>query len=142
MAADTQTKYKEDLRKCARGEKLDPGTMVGAPNPDRCKERLKQMGEPVPETVAGTPNPQGLIPGQVNQGLGVANSVKNGDVSGALDGAAKMFPADGTIGSSLAGLSALSKGDPKGAISAAMNLVPGGGLVKDGLSFAAKLLFG
>ena len=154
MVADTQTKYKDDLRKCARGEKLDSGTMVGAANPERCRERLAQMGEPAPDAPAtvAVPDAKSLVPGQVNQvnqglgqvgqGLGVANAVKNGDVTGALDGAAKMFPADGTIGSSLAGLSALSKGDPKGALSAAMNLVPGGGLVKDGLSFAAGLLFG
>jgi hypothetical protein len=82
-----------------------------------------------------------FVPGQVQKGVGVANAVKNGDASGALDGAAKMLPADSKIGSSLAGLSALSKGDAKGAFDAAMNFVPGGP-VKSGLGLAAKLLFG
>jgi hypothetical protein len=110
-----------------------------------CKAEIDAMFRQVED--AQTPPaapPSRLSPTQlskVNQGLGVANAVKNGDASGALDGAAKMLPADSTIGSSLAGVSALSKGDPKGAIDAAMKLVPGGP-VKEGLSFAASLLFG
>ena len=51
-----------------------------------------------------------------------------------------MFPADGTVRSSLEGISALSKGDAKGALKAAIGFVPVPGL-KDGLALASKLLF-
>jgi len=137
MQQDTMTKYNQDLAKCARGEDPGPGSMVG---PGKCKEARANAASQQGGGGGAAGGP--AIPGQVQQGMGVANAVKNGDVSGALDGAAKMFPSDGTIGASLSGISALTKGDPKGALSAAMNLVPGGGLVKDGLSFAANLLFG
>ena len=98
-----------------------------------------------PAAGGATPTPTAMGGGaaqRVAQGLGVADAARRGDATGALDGAAKMFAADGTIGSSLTGISALSKGDARGALTAAMNLVPGGGLLKDGLSLAANLLFG
>jgi hypothetical protein len=135
MQQDTMSKYNDDLAKCARGEQPGPGSMVG---PGKCKEARANAQASGASGAPGGP----AVPGQVQQGLGVANSVKSGDVSGALEGAAKMFPSDGTIGASLNGVAALTKGDPKGALNAALSLVPGGGLVKDGLSFAANLLFG
>ena len=87
------------------------------------------------------PNAPGFV-GQARAGLDAATQARNGNLTGALDSAATMFPPDGTVGSSLRGLSAITRGDPKGAIYAALNLVPGGGLVKDALSFASGLLFG
>jgi hypothetical protein len=79
---------------------------------------------------------------QVARGASVAGAAKDGDVAGALDGAAQMFPDGGTLKSSLSGMAALGRGDARGALDAALQLVPGGGLVKDGLSLAATLLFG
>jgi hypothetical protein len=73
-------------------------------------------------------------------GVGAAQAAANGDVTGALQGAADAFPGDGPIHSSLEGIAALTKGDPKGALGAAINLVPGGGLIKEGLGAAMKLL--
>jgi hypothetical protein len=138
MQQDTMSKYNADVAKCARGEDPGPGSLVG---PAKCKAARAQAQQGAGGGGAGAGGGP-AVPGQVQQGMGVANAAANGDVSGALDGAAKMFPSDGTIGASLSGISALTKGDPKGALSAAMSLVPGGGLVKDGLSFAANLLFG
>jgi hypothetical protein len=111
-------------------------------------DRSAQRAAPA-APAAGALDAKSLVPGkitqgleQANQGLVVAGAVKSGDVGGALDGAAKMAPADGPIGSSLAGISALSKGDSKGAFDAALKLAPVSGPLKSGLAFAAGLLFG
>ena len=80
---------------------------------------------------------------KVQKGIGVAQSIANGDAAGALQGAADMFPGDGPIQSSLQGMAALSKGDVKGALKSALglaSLIPGGSLIKEGLGVAGKLL--
>jgi hypothetical protein len=169
MAADTNTKYQADLAKCAAGQPLDPGSLVG---PAKCKEARQQAlagggsgggddssgdssgassgssgsGSPGGAAAPGTPGlPAGAqnAAAKIQKGIGVANAVANGDVSGALQGAADMFPGDGPIASSLQGVAALSKGDYKGALKSAVGLaglVPGGAMIKEGLGAATKLL--
>jgi hypothetical protein len=154
VAADTNSKYQADLAKCARGEPLDPGSMVG---PAKCQAARAQAQGGGGDTSgggaggggggAGGPN---LLPGgvqnginKVQQGIGVANAIANGDAAGAIQGAADMFPGDGPIQNSLQGVAALTKGDFKGALKSALglaSLIPGGSLIKEGLGLAGKLL--
>jgi hypothetical protein len=156
MASDSQTKYNADLGKCARGEPLDPGSLVG---PAKCKAARQQAtgggddgsgGAGGAGAAGGGPGGPNLVPGnvqnginKVQQGIGVANSIANGDAAGALQGAADMLPGDGPIQASLQGVAALSKGDVKGALKSAVglaSLLPGGALIKEGLGLAGKLL--
>jgi hypothetical protein len=151
IASDSNAQYRADIEKCKRGEDPGPGSMAGGPT---CKAVYKaaQTGDTsallpgVRKTFeeTGGANAGGqsakLVGGKAGQGLAVGQAAANGDVAGALDGAAQMFPADGTIGASLKGISALSKGDPKGAINAALSFVPVPGL-KDAFGFASKMLF-
>jgi hypothetical protein len=124
ITADTNAKYNEDLEKCARGEAISPGSLVG---PARCKEarKARESGQP--------------IPAKLGDGGGEAKS-EGGGIGGLLGGAAGMFPALSIISASLDGIQALAKGDPKGALKSAIAMAPGGGLVKEGLGMAAKLL--
>lgn len=141
IAAETGDKYKADLAKCARGEPLDPGSLVG---PAKCKAAREQA------QAGGGGDGTGALPGgaangvnKVQKGMAVAQALASGDAAGALQGAADMFPGDGPIQSSLQGIAALTKGDYKGALKSAVglaNLIPGGALVKEGLRFAGKLL--
>jgi hypothetical protein len=158
VAADTNSKYNDDLAKCARGEPLDPGSMVG---PAKCKAARAQAqsgggaGGDDGSGGAGGPNvplPNGVQNGingvqnginKVQQGIGVANAIANGDAAGAIQGAADMVPGDGPIQNSLQGVAALTKGDFKGALKSAVglaSLIPGGSLIKEGLGLAGKLL--
>jgi hypothetical protein len=161
MQSDRMAGYNADLAKCARGEDPGPGSMVG---PAKCKAQRDNGGAGGDTSGAGGANPitagtNALLGGLINggtaakaspqtpgtmdraaSGVGAAQAAANGDVTGALQGAADAFPGDGPIHSSLEGIAALTKGDPKGALSAAMNLVPGGSLVKEGLGAAMKLL--
>lgn len=152
IASDANDKFKADIVKCKQGQQPDPGSLVSGPT---CKAVFKaaQTGdtsELLPgakkafEETGGATGAQGMgakvLPGQATNALAAGQAAAKGDVTGALDGAAKMFPADGTIGASLQGISALSKGDAKGAINAALNFVPVPGL-KDAFGFASKLLF-
>jgi len=156
VAADTNSKYQADLAKCARGEPLDPGSLVG---PAKCQAARAQAqgggggggGDDGSSAGggggAGGPN---LVPGgvqnginKVQQGIGVASALANGDAAGAIQGAADMFPGDGPIQNSLQGVAALTKGDYKGALKSALglaSLIPGGSLIKEGLGLAGKLL--
>jgi hypothetical protein len=169
--AEQKTKYEQMMRKTygdARYEKLYKASVDGIfrqaasaesqPSSSQAVAAVRASratasagaapaGGGVPMT--GTRDAKSLVPDEVNQGLqqvhqglGVASAVQSGDVSGALAGAAKVAPADGPFGSSLAGISALSKGDPRGAFKAALELAPMGGPLKQGLSFATALLFG
>jgi hypothetical protein len=162
VAGETRDKYSADLAKCARGEPIDPGSMVG---PAKCKAARSQAlsgggaggdgtggdgsdgsggaGVPLPNGVQGTVNGVENGINKVQQGVGVANAVANGDAAGAIQGAADMFPGDGPIQSSLQGVAALTKGDFKGALKSAVglaSLIPGGSLIKEGLGLAGKLL--
>jgi hypothetical protein len=153
IAADSTAKYREDVEKCKRGEDPGPGSMAGGPS---CKAffTAAQTGDTSGLTPAqrktfdetggagGAAGAQGakLLGEKAGQGLAAGQAAANGDLRGALDGASKMFPADGTIGASLQGISALSKGDAKGAINAALTFVPVPGL-KDAFGFASKMLF-
>lgn len=148
IVADTGNKYNTDVGKCMRGEPIDPGSIAGGPT---CKKVFR---------AAQTGDTSDLLPGQLqafkanggaNGGAGaggtdgknamdLANAAASGDAGGALDGAAKMFPGDSTIGASLKGIAALKNGDPRGAISAALAFVPIPGL-KDVFGLASKLLF-
>ena len=157
VAADTNARYKADLEKCARGEPLEPGSLVG---PAKCKGARAQAqggGGAGGDGSGGGGSATDLLPGnvkngiagvkggidKVQKGLGVAQAAAHGDVSGALQGAADMFPGDGPIQASLQGIAALSKGDVKGALKSALglaSLIPGGSLIKEGLGVAGKLL--
>ncbi len=155
IISDTNTKFKEDVVKCKRGEDPGPASMVGA----SCKavyraaqtgdtsELLPGVKKAFEETGGGgggASNASGarakLIGGKEAAALAGAQAAMKGDVDGALDAAGKMFPGDTTIGASLQGLAALKKGDAKGAINAALTFVPVPGL-KDAFGIASKLLF-
>jgi hypothetical protein len=143
VQSDSMARYNADLAKCARGEPLGPGSLVG---PAKCKDAQAQGGAGGPGQGGGSVPTGGLPAGaqarmdQVQSGVVAAKAIANGDVGGALDAAQKMFPGDGPIQSSLQGIAALTKGDVKGALTSALALAPGGGLVKQGLSLAAQLL--
>lgn len=158
LQADVGAKYKADLAKCARGEPIDPGSMVG---PAKCKEARANAqaggsggddgsgggdGSGGPGLPAGAQNAVNGVQNGVNKvqkGIGVASAIANGDAAGAIQGAADMFPGDGPIQSSLQGVAALTKGDFKGALKSAVglaSLIPGGSLIKEGLGLAGKLL--
>ena len=151
VQADVNTKYQADLAKCARGEPIDPGSMVG---PAKCKDaRAQAQSGGGGGDGSGGPGGGGggsVLPGgvqngvnTVQKGLGVANALANGDAAGAIQGAADMFPGDGPIQASLQGVAALTKGDFKGALKSALglaSLIPGGSLIKEGLGLAGKLL--
>jgi hypothetical protein len=146
MQTDTTSRYNADLAKCARGEPLPPGSLVG---PAKCKEALAQGsggGGAGGGAQVGV-NSGGLAPGglpgragQVVAGVQAAKAIAAGDFQGTLDAASNMFPGDGPIQSSLKGISALTHGDVKGAFAAALSLAPGGGLMKQGLGMASQLL--
>lgn len=151
---DTNTKFREDVVKCKRGEDPGPASMVGA----SCKSiyRAAQTGDTsdlLPgvkkafEETGGAPSGgvasaagAKLAGGKEGAALAGAQAAMKGDVDGALDAAGKLFPGDTTIGASLQGLAALKKGDAKGAINAALSFVPVPGL-KDAFGIASKLLF-
>jgi hypothetical protein len=154
---DTQTKYREDVIKCKKGEDPGPGSMVGG-----CKAifRAAQTGDTsdlppgakkVFEETGGANGGGGgasasAAPGAPKLGgkegavLAGAQAAAKGDVDGMLDSAGKLFPGDSTIGASLQGIAALKKGDARGAINAALSFVPVPGL-KDAFGLASKLLF-
>ena len=140
IASETGDRYKADLAKCARGEPLDPGSLVG---PAKCKAAREQAQAGGGGDASGG---GGTLPGGVNKvekGMAVAQALASGDAVGALQNAADMFPGDGPIQSSLQGVAALTKGDYKSALKSAVglaSLIPGGALVKEGLRFAGKLL--
>lgn len=146
IVADTNAGYKADLAKCARGEEISPGSMVSGPTckAERKKAMAAQGGGLNVGTVAGA---AGVtvpgVPGEVGDAMNTVSAARNGDVSGVLDGASKLFPGEGPIKSSLVGIAAISKGDSKGALKAALGLAPlapGGAMVGEGLGLAAKLL--
>lgn len=149
LANSTQDRYQADLGKCARGEPLDPGSLVG---PAKCKAARAQPqgGGGGSDASQGGGGPSVALPsgvqngiGKVSQGIGIANALASGDAAGAIQGAADMFPGDGPIQSSLQGIAALTKGDVKGALKSALglaSLIPGGSLIKEGLGLAGKLL--
>jgi hypothetical protein len=123
IAAESQSKYNEDLEKCARGEPVSPGSLVG---PARCKEAraARKSGQPIPASL----------------GAGEAEKSEGGGIGSLLGGAASMFPALAIVSASLEGIQALAKGDPQAALTSAIAMAPGGGMVKEGLGMAAKLL--
>jgi hypothetical protein len=138
LVTDTGSKYQADLAKCARGEPLDPGSLVG---PGKCKEARDNA--PAGGDSSGGAGGGGGKGNKVAAGLAVAGAAANGDAAGALQAAADMFPGDGPIQASLQGVAALTKGDFKGALKSAVglaSLIPGGSLVKEGLRAAGKLL--
>jgi hypothetical protein len=150
VQTDTMSRYNADLAKCARGEPLSPGSMVG---PARCKEARGQgsasgdaWGGGVTQRsalgVAGTlpSSPVEGRMGQVEAGVQAAKAIAKGDLQGTLDAATNMFPGDGPIQSSIKGVAALTHGDWKTALTSAVSLAPGGALVKRGLGTATQLL--
>ena len=150
IIADTGSKYKVDVGRCMRGETVDSASMVGGGTckalahaaqtgdtselPPGALQAYKENGGA--SVRAGGP----ALSGKAKLGVDAASAAANGDAGGALDGVAKMFPGDSTIGASLQGIAALKNGDPRGAISAALSFVPVPGL-KDAFGFASKLLF-
>jgi hypothetical protein len=150
LQTDTTSRYNTDLAKCARGEPLPPGSLVG---PAKCKEAALGGGGASAggATGGGVGAGSGVLAGglpagaqgrldQVQAGMQAAKAIANGDLQGTLDAAATMFPGDGPIQNSLKGVSALTHGDWKGALKAAISLAPGGGLLKQGLGTATQLL--
>jgi hypothetical protein len=149
VVADTNAGYKADLAKCARGEEISPGSMVSGPTckAERRKAMAAQGGAGAGLNVGTLAGAAGVgvpaVPGEVGDAMNTVAAARNGDVSGVLDGASKLFPGEGPIKSSLVGIAAISKGDSKGALKAALGLAPlapGGAVVGEGLGLAAKLL--
>ena len=98
-----------------------------------------EKGSPIHGMPAGAQN----AVNKVQKGIGLAQSVANGDAAGAIQNAADMFPGDGPIQSSLQGVAALTKGDFKGALKSAVglaSLIPGGSVIEEALGAAGKLL--
>lgn len=135
MVNDTNAKYQQDILKCYKGEEIDPGSLAGGPTCDdyaRCGRGEMPNGpavtlekcEEVRQLAGGGPS----LKGAGKQALGAV-----------LDKATGMFPADGAIGSALAGVQALRNRDPRGAINAAVNLVPPGP-AKIGLRIVAGII--
>jgi hypothetical protein len=144
MQTDAMGRYNADLAKCARGEALPPGSLVG---PAKCKEAALGGSGGSVGVNAGVGGLSPALPGggqgrlgQVQAGVQAAKAIANGDLQGTLDAASSMFPGDGPIQNSLKGISALTHGDWKGALTAAVSLAPGGGLMKQGLGMASQLL--
>jgi hypothetical protein len=135
MVADTNAKYQEDIIKCYKGQEVDSSSLAGGPTCDdyaRCGRGEMPNGpavtlekcEEVRALAGGGPS----LKGAGKQALGAA-----------LDKASGMFPADGAIGSALAGVQAIRNRDPRGAINAAVNLVPPGP-AKIGLRIVAGII--
>ena len=154
IAADVGSKYKIDVGKCMRGEPVDAGSMVGGGTckslqkaaqsgdtsdlPPGALQAFKDNGGATGGTGGGGAGP--ALPRNAKNALDTAGAAASGDVGGVLDGAAKLFPGDTTIGASLQGIAALKNGDPRGAIRAALTFVPVPGL-KDAFSLASSLLW-
>jgi hypothetical protein len=157
--ANTNSKYQADLAKCARGEPLDPGSLVGPAKCHAARAQAQNGGGGDDSSGGGGGGGAGaggggaggsVLPGNVQNGvnkvqagIATATAIANGDAAGAIQGAADMFPGDGPIQSSLQGVAALTKGDYKGALKSALglaSLIPGGSLIKEGLGLAGKLL--
>jgi hypothetical protein len=154
--ANTNSKYQADLAKCARGEPLDPGSLVGPAKCQAARAQAQSGGGGDDSSGGGGGGAAGggaggsMLPGNVQNGvnkvqagIATATAIANGDAAGAIQGAADMFPGDGPIQSSLQGVAALTKGDYKGALKSALglaSLIPGGSLIKEGLGVAGKLL--
>lgn len=154
--ANTNSKYQADLAKCARGEPLDPGSLVGPAKCQAARAQAQSGGGGDDSSGGGGGSGAGggaggsVLPGNVQNGvnkvqagIATASAIANGDAAGAIQGAADMFPGDGPIQSSLQGVAALTKGDYKGALKSALglaSLIPGGSLIKEGLGLAGKLL--
>ena len=154
--ANTNSKYQADLAKCARGEPLDPGSLVGPAKCQAARAQAQSGGGGDDSSGGGGGGAAGggaggsVLPGNVQNGvnkvqagIATATAIANGDAAGAIQGAADMFPGDGPIQSSLQGVAALTKGDYKGALKSALGLashIPGGSLIKEGLGVAGKLL--
>ncbi|MBS2017538.1 MAG: hypothetical protein JST00_31945 [Deltaproteobacteria bacterium] len=138
----TNDTYTADVGKCMRGETVSPSSMVGG---GTCKSlrRAAQTGDtsdlPPGAVQAFEKNGGTARNAKAAAGVNTAGAIASGDVDGALDGSAKMFGENTTVGASLQGISALKRGDAKGAINAALAFAPPG--VKDVFGFASKLLF-
>jgi hypothetical protein len=152
MQTGTASRYKDDLAKCARGEPLPPGSLVG---PAKCKDALAQAGGGAPASgggsgsgpgatlnvsAGGVRGPGGVSVNNVESGIQAAKALAKGDFQGTLDAAASMFPGDGPIQNSLKGISALTHGDWKTALASAVSFAPGGSMIKKGLGTATQLL--
>ncbi len=125
LMADTNQKYKADLEKCAKGEKLPPGTMVG---PDACK-RAKASAN-----ADGTLSPdalQALLGGKAAE----AESQAQGGLMGLLSG----LPGVAQVKMALEGVAALRNGDPSKVLELAGDLIPIPG-VKSVLQSASKTI--
>ena len=127
MAADTNTKYNDDLAKCGRGEAISPGSLV---SPPKCKDARQAVlrGEPLP------------IPGAQAQANTSESSGGGGLLGGLMGSVGASIPGLSIIKGSLDGLQALMKGDAKGALNAAMTMVPGGAMLKKGVEVATNVV--
>jgi hypothetical protein len=135
VLAESNAKYQEDVIKCYKGEEIDPGSIAGGPT---CKDYARCGRGEMPHGPAVTPEKCE----EVRQLAGGGPSLKGAGkqaLGAALDKASGMFPADGAIGSALAGVQALRNRDPRGAINAAVNLVPPGP-AKIGLRIVAGII--
>lgn len=128
IAADAQAGYDADLQKCARGEAISAGSLVG---PARCKQAREA-------TLAGKPIPKSLQEDNAGQGGGGLGGALGSFVGGAM----ASFPMLNVINASLEGIAALQKGDVRGALKAAAGILPGpaGTVLKQGLQTVDKVL--
>lgn len=135
IANEANAKYQEDIIKCYKGEEIDPGSIAAGPT---CDEYARCGRGEMPNGPAVTPEKCEEVRQLAGGGPNIKGAGKQ--AFGALmDKASGMFPADGAIGSALAGVQALRNRDPRGAINAAVNLVPPGP-AKIGLRIVAKII--
>lgn len=125
LMAQTGEKYKADLRKCARGEKPAPDSMVG---PDACR-RAKEAAN-----TDGTLSPEAL-----QKLAGGAASEAEQAASGGLAGILDAIPGISHVKLALEGVAALTAGDTSKVLQLAGDLVPVPG-VRSVLQTASKAI--
>jgi hypothetical protein len=110
LMAQTSQKYQADLEKCARGEELPPGTLVG---PDACKRAKASAG------------PDGkLSPDAMKKLLGGAASDVQEEAKGGLFGLLDAIPGVAQVKLALESVVALTEGDASKALALAADLIP------------------
>ena len=126
LRADTMAAYQADLQKCARGEKPEPGSLVG---PDACNSARAKAGR------NGKLSSQALAELTGDNAVAGAKSLAKRGLEMAID----KIPGGSAVRRSLEGIKALREGDPSKALQLAADLVPMPGPAKMALGAAAKI---
>lgn len=110
LVAEVGKKYREDIQKCARGEKLDSGTMVG---PQVCKD------------AKAAANPDGTLdPGKLDELAGGAVARAKAKAEEGAFSLLDAIPGVAQVKLAVEGVVALTEGDPAKALRIASELVP------------------